>query len=126
MKRTYSKPSLFDSRQLGTLLFAGFVIFVALRILTPPNDELMRAESPDSSRTARLRRYFYYDNQPSYKIDYRKTGKKVWLGLYRLPAYTNIPPETAAPELAWSDDSARLDFLMNGTSIWHHVFQNDQ
>ncbi len=123
MQRSYKKKSPFDLKQLGTLVFATFVVFVAFRILTPPSDELMQVRSPDGTKTARLRRYFYYNNQPSYKIYYRKSDKTMWLGLYHLPAYTNIPPETAEPSIAWSGDSQQLDFIMNGTSIWHHVFE---
>ena len=123
MKRVYKKPSMFSPKQLGTVAFAIFVVFVAFRILTPPSDEVSRTEAPDGSRTARLRRVFYYNNQPSYKIDCRDTGKAMWLTIYHLPAYTNVPPESAHPNIAWSSDSQRLDFLMNGTSIWHHTFE---
>ena len=124
MKRDYQKQSRFGLKQLRTVLFAAFMMFVAYKILTPPSDELALIDSPDGTKTARLRRYFYLDNQPSYKIYYREKGKSAWLGLYHLPAYTNIPPEQAEPDIAWTDDSSRLDFVMNGTSIWHHVFQD--
>ncbi len=122
MKRVYKKQSLFDLKQLGTLAFAAFVVYVAFKILTPPSEDLERITSPDGTKTARLRQYFYYNNQPSYKVYYRQTEKTAWLGLYHLPAYTNLPPESAEPSLEWSDDSRRLDFMMNGTSIWHHAF----
>ncbi len=123
MKRIYKRTPLFNLKQLGTLAFAAFVVYVAFRILTPPSEELMHLRSPDGTKTARLRRYFYFDGQPSYKIYYREDEKFAWLGLYHLPAYTNIPPESAEPAIAWTDDSRRLDFFMNGTSIWHHVFE---
>ena len=122
MKHVYRRKSLFDPKQLGTLFFAAFVVFIAFRILTPPSEDLDLVRSPDGTKTARLHRYFYFDNQPSYKIYYREKEKVAWLGLYHLPAYTNLPPERAKPSIEWSDDSRRLDFLMNGTSIWHHVF----
>jgi len=122
MKRVYKQQSRFEMKHLGTVLFAAFMVFVAFRILTPPSDELSLIDSPDGTKTARLRRYFYFDNQPSYKIYYREKGKTAWLGLYHLPAFTNISPELAEPAIAWTDDSGQLDFLMNGTSIWHHVF----
>ncbi len=125
MKRVYRKQSIFDLKQLGTVLFAAFVVFIAFRILTPPSEEMQQVPSPDGQREARLRRYYYFDNQPSYKIYCREAGKPAWRGLYHLPAYTNIPPETAAPSIAWTDDSKRLDFFMNGTSIWHHIFERD-
>lgn len=124
MKRVYKKQALFSFKQLGTVLFAAFMVFVAYKILTPPSEELMLVDSPDGTRTARLQCYFYYDNQPSYKIYYRDEGKPAWRGLYHLPAYTNIPPESAEPAIEWTDDSRRLDFLMNGTSICHHVFKD--
>lgn len=122
MKRVYKKKSLFDPKKVGQFAFTLFIIFIAYKILTPPNDELARVDSPDGTRSARLRRVFYYDNQPSYKIDCREEGKVIWLNLYHLPAYTNIPAESAQAGIAWSPDSDRIDFLMNGTSIWHHAF----
>lgn len=123
MKRDYRKQSLFDAKRLGTIAFALFVVYVAFKILTPPNKNLALVDSPDGAKTARLNRYFYYNNQPSYMIYYREKGRHLWKELYHLPAYTNVPPDAAHPSLAWSDDSERLDFLMNGTSIWHHVFR---
>lgn len=125
MKRVYKKQSLFDPGKLGKVVFAAFMVFVAFKILTPPSEEMALLNSPDGTKTARLLRYFYFDNQPSYKIYYRKKDKVAWLGLYHLPAYTNIPPESAEPSIAWTDDSLRLDFIMNGTSIWHHVFTEE-
>jgi hypothetical protein len=123
MKRTYKKRSLFDFKKLGQFAFTLFIVFIAYRILTPPSDETARISSPDGTKSARLRTFYYYDNQPSYKIYYRETGKKAWLNLLYLPAYTNTPPETAKAELEWSSDSRQLDFLINGSSIWHHVFE---
>lgn len=123
MKRTYRKQSLFDLKKLGQFAFVLFLVFIAYKILTPPSNETARIASPDGSKTARLRTFYYYDNQPSYKIYYRESGKKAWLNLLYLPAYTNVPAASANAALAWSDDSAQLDFLMNGTSIWHHVFE---
>ena len=98
-------------------------MFIAYKILTPPSNETARVTSPDGSKTARLRTFYYYDNQPSYKIYYRETGKKAWLNLLYLPAYTNVPAESASAAIQWSADSGQLDLLMNGTSIWHHVFE---
>ena len=122
MKREYAKPPLFEFKQLGTLVFAAFVLFMAYTILTPPSDDLSVVASPDATKEARLRRFYYYNNQPSYRIHYRESGRKMWLALYYLPVYTNMPVEQAEPSIDWSDDSQRLDFLMNGTTIWHHSF----
>ena len=122
MKRVYKQKSLFDPKKAGQIALTLFVLFIAYKILTPPSDELARIDSPDGTRSARLVRYFYYDNQPSYKVYHREAGKAVWLSVYQLPAYTNVPPEAAAPAIEWSPDSSRLDVLMNGTSIWHQVF----
>ena len=122
MKRVYKKKPLVDPKKAGQIAFALFVLFIAYRILTPPSDELARIVSPDGTQSARLVRYFYYDNQPSYKIYHRDAGKTFWIHVYHLPAYTNIPPEAAEPVIEWSSDSRRLDCLMNGTSIWHRAF----
>ena len=121
MKRIYKRKSRFDTRKAGQLFFILFILFIAYKILTPPSEELARIDSPDGSQSARLVRYFYYDNQPSYKVYCRESDKPIWLHVYHLPAYTNFPPEEAVPSIAWSADSTRLDFLMNGTSIWHYV-----
>lgn len=123
MKRSYRKRPLLDPKKLGQLAFTLFVVFIAYKILTPPSNETARIDSPDGSKTARLRTFYYYDNQPSYKIYYRETGKRAWLNLLYLPAYTNTPPEQANASIEWSGGSERLDFLMNGSSIWHHVFE---
>ncbi|VGO22765.1 hypothetical protein [Pontiella sulfatireligans] len=123
MKRTYKKRALFDSKKLGQLVFGLFIVFIAYKILTPPSDETARIASPDGSKTARLRTFFYYDNQPSYKIYYRETGKRAWLNLLYLPAYTNTPPEATEAGIEWSADSEQLFFTINGSSIWHHAFE---
>jgi hypothetical protein len=123
MKRTYKKRALFHHSQLGKVFLGLFMAFIAYRILTPPSDDTTRITSPDGTKTARLKTVFYYENQPSYKIYYQEKGKKGWMGLYSLPAYTNTPVAQTKADLHWSDDSQRLDFTMNGTSIWHHVFQ---
>ncbi|MDF7823962.1 hypothetical protein P4B35_08050 [Pontiellaceae bacterium B12227] len=122
MKRTYKKRALFDFKRLGQFTFTLFVVFIAYKILTPPSNETVRITSPDGSKTARLRTFFYYDNQPSYKVYYREEGKRVWLSLLSLPAYTNTPPETHQPDLKWSPDSGQIDLLLSGTSVWHHAF----
>jgi len=126
MKRIYKKKPLFERKKAGHFLFALFVLFIAYKILTPPSDELARIDAPDGTRSARLVRYFYYDNRPSYKVYSREAGKPFWLSVYHLPAYTNVPPEAASPGIEWSSDSSRLDFLMNGTSIWHHIFFSEK
>lgn len=123
MKRTYKKRTALDFKRFGQLAFTLFVVFIAYKILTPPSNETARVASPDGSKSARLLTEFYFDGQPSYKIHYRETGKRIWQSLFYLPAYTNIPPERAEAALEWSNDSERIDFLMNGSSIWHHVFQ---
>lgn len=123
MKRVYKKRSLFDSKKLGQFAFTLFIVFIAYKILTPPSNETARIISPDGSKTARLRTFYYYDNQPSYKIYYREAGKRAWLNLLYLPAYTNAPSHAEA-DIEWSGDSDRLDFLINGTSIWHHAFSD--
>ena len=124
MQRRYPqrrfRPNL---RKLQPVLFGLFVVFIAYKILTPPKQELQSIQAPDGNRTARLRRVAYYENHPSYTIDLRIDGEKAWTPIYRLPAFTNAPPDTVLPTLEWSADSTRLDFLMNGTSIWHCVFK---
>ena len=79
MQRTYKKQRRFDSKKLGPLVFTLFVVFVAYKILTPPSSELARIESPDGTKTARLRTIHYFDNQPSYKIYYRVRNNTVEL-----------------------------------------------
>ena len=122
MKRSYKKRSLFNAKKLGQFAFTLFIVFVAYRILTPPSSETARRVSPDGALTARLRTFYYYDNEPSYKVYYRENGKMAWLNLLYLPVYTTASP-TAHADLEWSPDSSRLDFLLDGTSIWHHAFE---
>ena len=121
MRRSYKKQSAFDTKRLGFGIFTLFIVFVAFKILTPPSQELARINSPDGSKTARLRR-FYYVSQPSYKIDYREADKLVWLNLLHLPSYTNVPHATAHESISWSPDSKKLYFKINGTNIWMHRF----
>ena len=122
MKRSYKKRSVFDVKRLGQFAFTLFVVFIAYKILTPPSNETARVKSPDGSKTARVRTFYYYDDQPSYKIYYRDAGKRVWLNLLYLPAYTNAPSDASA-DIEWTPNSDQLDFLINGSSIWHHVFE---
>ncbi len=121
MKRSYKKHSLFDRKRLGMGAFTLFIVFVAFKILTPPSMELARVDSPDGSKSARLRK-FYYVSQPSYKIYYREADKFVWLNLLYLPSYTNAPHATATESLEWTPDSERLLFKINGDPIWSHTF----
>ena len=107
---------------MGTAAFMAFIVFVAFKILTPPSTEVAKVSSPDDTRTARLRK-FYYVSQPSYKIDYRDVSKRLWLNLLYLPSYTNVPHATAVETLEWSPDSEQLFFKINGTSIWTHAFE---
>jgi len=122
MKRIYKKKTVLDPKRLGFGVFTFFIVFVAFKILTPPSTELAVIDSPDGSKTVRLRK-FYYVSQPSYKIYYRESGKKGWLNLLYLPSYTNVPHETASESIEWSPDSEHLFFKINGTSIWSYTFE---
>ncbi len=122
MKRNYKKKFQFDTKKIGMGLFTFFVVFVAFRIMTPPSTEMAVIESPDGSKSARLRK-FYYISQPSYKVYYRESGKNIWLNLLYLQSYTNVPHQTAVESIEWSPDSEELYFKINGTSIWSHVFE---
>ena len=122
MKQRYKKHALFNTKKLGIGLFTFFVVFVAFRIMTPPSTEMAVIQSPDGSKSARLRK-FYYVSQPSYKIYYRESGKKIWLNLLYLQSYTNVPHQTATETIEWGPDSEHLYFKINGTSIWHHAFE---
>ena len=99
-----------------------FIVFVAFKILTPPSIELATVQSPDGTKTARLRK-FYYVSQPSYKIYYRETHQRLWLNLLYLASYTNVPHATAVETIEWSPDSEHLYLKINGTSIWNHAFE---
>lgn len=122
MRKRYIRRLPFDRKKLGTGLFTLFVVYVAFKILTPPSMEVAVVTSPDGSKTARLRK-FYYVSQPSYKVSYRDADKPTWLNLLYLPSYTNVPHETAMESLEWAADSKDLTFKINGTSIWHHAFR---
>jgi len=122
MRRSYKKHSLLDPKRLGFGIFTLFIVFVAFKILTPPSMEVALIDSPDGSKTARLRK-FYYVSQPSYKIYYRETDKLVWECLLYLPSYTNTPHATATESIEWAPDSENLFFKINGTSIWSHAFE---
>ena len=120
-KRNYRKRLPFDRKKLGVGIFTLFIVYVAFKILTPPSTDVAVLASPDGSRVAKLRK-FYYVSQPSYKIYYREAGNRTWLNLLYLPSYTNMPHATATESLEWSPDSEHLLFKINGTSIWHHTF----
>ncbi len=120
-QRRYRKGPSFDRKRIGVGIFTLFIVFVAFKILTPPSTEVALVTSPDGSRVARLRK-FYYVSQPSYKIYYREAGTRTWLNLLYLPSYTNVPHATASESIEWSTDSEHLIFKINGTSIWLHTF----
>ena len=121
MKRVYKKRPVIDLKKVGVAAFTLFLGFTAYKILTPPSNNLATITSPDGSKTARLRK-FYYVSQPSYKIYYRDTGNRVWQALLYLPSYTNIPHQTAVEAIDWSTDSKKLRFSINDTIIWSHEF----
>ena len=120
-QRNYRKRAPIDGKKIGTGFFTLFVVYVAIKILTPPSTDVL-STSPDGNKTARLRK-FYYVAQPSYKIYYREADERTWLNLLYLASYTNVPHATATESLEWSPDSKQLFFKINGTSIWHHDFQ---
>ena len=121
MKRSYNKRPSLNLKRFGQLAFMLFIVFIAYVILTPASHELALIDSPDGSKTARLRK-FYYVAQPSYKIYYREPGKLIWLNLLYLPSYTNVPHQTVTESIEWGPNSDRLYFKINGTSIWQHTF----
>jgi hypothetical protein len=121
MQRVYKKKAAFDFKRIGVSLFTLFIVFIAYKILTPPSTDLAHIRSPDGTKTARLRK-FYYTAQPSYKIYYRDSGKLAWLNLFYLPSYTNVPHETVTEAIEWSADSETLRFIINGSAIWSHEF----
>jgi len=124
MKRAYRKLRKFNLHVNGFGIgLTLFIAFVAFRILTPANYELARIASPDGEKTARLSK-FYYTSQPSYKVCYRKTGQRLWHNLFYLPAYTNVPHQTATEIMEWSPDSMHLYFLIDGDLIWEHSFDD--
>ncbi|MCF7848766.1 MAG: hypothetical protein K9M45_07955 [Kiritimatiellales bacterium] len=121
MKRAYKKKPLLDMKRVGAAVFTLFLVFIAYKILTPPSNNLATITSPDGSKTARLRK-FYYVSQPSYKVYCRDTGNRVWQALLYLPSYTNIPHQTAIEAIDWSPDSKKLFFRINDAIIWQHDF----
>ncbi|MDZ8117144.1 hypothetical protein [Pontiella agarivorans] len=122
MKRTYKRRPFFDPRNLGKVVFSLFIVFIAYKILTPPSEDTLIVTSPNGSRTARLKTEFYFDHQPSYKIYIREPGQKHWDTLHYIPAYTNVPADAHHPVIQWSENSARLNFVIGGSSIWHQTF----
>ena len=126
MKRKQNLPKRLGVRHLQTFLLTAFVLFIAYKILTPPKKELARIDAPNGTKTARLQRISYYENHPSYRIDYREANERIWQTLYDLSAYTNLPPEQALPSIDWSPDSTHLSFFMNGTCIWQYDFSQEQ
>ena len=107
-------------QRIGRVAFTLFLLFVAFRILTPKSETLTKVESPDGTKTARLRR-IHYVSEPSYKIDVRERGKVVWLNLLYLPVCTNVPAG-AAKTLQWSADSRRLIFRANDEVVRTYRF----
>jgi hypothetical protein len=122
MKRNYTKRRVLDRSKLGLAVFTLFIAFVAYTILTPPSEEVAVVVSPDGNRSAKLE-IVYYISQPSYKIYYRETGKRLWLRVLHMPSYTNVPHATAVETLEWSPDSELLTFRINGSNVWRRAFE---
>lgn len=121
MKRVYKKPPKFSIKQVATGIFVVFVLFIAYVILEPPNEEIARIESPDGSKEARLRRFQYTSEEPTYRVYYRESGKWAWLNLLQLPG-SKIENEVAQIQLEWSTNSERLYLHINEAAYWHHTF----
>lgn len=114
-----SRFSIRNPRSLGLALLLGFVLFVAMRIFTPPTEEVQRITAPDGSREARLLLVYYY-SEPGYKIATR--SGLLWHTRLYLPEYTDSPSTKRDASLRWSADSKELFFEMNGTPVWSERF----
>jgi hypothetical protein len=123
MKRSFEiRRSLFDIRNvrsLGFLALMGFVLFVALRIFTPPTEEIQRVTAPDGSREARLLLVYYYSD-PGYKVAVR--SGLLWHTRLYLPEYQGGSAGKRDATLRWSADSQQLFFEINGETIWAGQF----
>ncbi|QHI70220.1 hypothetical protein [Tichowtungia aerotolerans] len=122
MARFY-KPGIFHGmskgQAVGFLVLMGFVLFVALRIFTPPTEVVQRISSPDGSREARLMLVYYYSD-PGYKIATR--SGLLWHTRLYMPEYKDGSAAKREALLRWSDDSKQLFFEINGKLIWSDRF----
>ncbi len=106
-------------RTAGLMIFAGFVLFVSLKIITPPVEVIQVISSPSGSCEARLMHVFY-GAEPGYKISTR-TGR-LWRTRLYLSKYNDAPVTNRAARLHWSDDSESLFFEINGAPVWEYHF----
>ena len=101
----------------GKIAFAGFVLFVTFRILTPPKETVTVVTSPDGKREARLRRV-YYTSQGWYLVEFRAPKKRLWKPLFRCPS----PEDGATPRLRWRNGGRVLSLELNGSNLWRYSF----
>lgn len=106
-------------KTFGFLVLMGFVLFVALRIFTPPTEVVQRITAPDGSREARLLLVYYYSD-PGYKVAVR--SGRFWHTRLYLPEYKDNSTVEREALLRWSADSRQLFFEINGEVIWSEVF----
>ncbi len=109
-------------RAIGFLVLMGFVLFVSVRIFTPPVKTVQILSAPDGSHDARLQHVYYY-SKPGFKIAVREGY--FWHTLFYLSEYTNAPAGALDEKLRWSEDSKRLYFNINGKLLWGYDFETE-
>lgn len=94
------------------------LLWVGLKILVPPRWIVQRLDSPDGQRSAMLMRSQYLKQNFEVHV---KDG-----GLWHTAYYSDPVPSDnrldLGERLAWSDDSSRLYFRLQGRFIWGYDF----
>ena len=97
---------------------AAGLLWVGLKIMVPPRWTVQRLDSPNGERAATLMRSQYL--KQNFEIHVRDGG------LWRTAYYSDPIPSDyrldLGERLAWSEDSDRLYFRLQGRVVWGYDF----
>jgi hypothetical protein len=122
MSRSFDVPARRQGLRVPRWLAAGLagaaLLWIALRILTPPAWVIQRLDSPDGSRTALLLRTQH--TRQHFTVRVRDRG--AWYTLMTSPPLTNDFRVDLGERVSWSTNSERLFFRCGGETIWGYDF----
>ena len=126
MTRSYARwvrpEGVLVPRGVVVAVVACGLIWMSLRIFVAPSWIVQRLDSPDGGRSAQLRRARYLGEHFVIRV---KEGR-LWQTVFFGERITNDNRVDLGERLAWSEDSSRLYFRLQGRPVWGYDFARDR